>query len=61
MRVRVRTNQHGHPEFRWPDLPTYMLREGESRGGEFVLNTVEVEAFLNQKLGRRRWRLAPWG
>ena len=50
LRVRVRTNTHGHPEFNWRDLPTCMLHEHESRGGEFVLDTNAVETFLGHKV-----------
>ena len=57
IRVRVRTNTHGDPEFNWRDLPTYMLHEHESRGGEFVLDTNAVETFLGQRITASRWRL----
>ena len=57
IRVRVRTNTHGHPEFNWRELPTYMLNENESRGGEFVLVTKAVETFLGHKVTPPRWRL----
>ena len=39
-----------HPEFNWRDLPTCMLHEHESRGGEFVLDTNAVETFLGHKV-----------
>ena len=59
IRVRVRTSTYGHPEFNWGDLPTYMLHENQSRGGEFVLDTKAVEGFLGQRVTSRRW-LARW-
>ena len=58
IRVRVRTNTHGSPEFDWRELPTYMIRDNESRGGEFVLNTGAVESFLGDKITAPRWKRA---
>ena len=60
IRVRVRTNSYGHPEFDWRELPTYMLLDNESRGGEFVLNTDAVERFLGDKITAPRWKRALW-
>ena len=54
--IRVGSNSFGIPDFEWRDLPTYMLREHESRSAEFVLDVKAVENFLGERFDpQRRW------
>lgn len=55
LRVRVPTDSYGRPSFNWEDLPTYMLHENQSRGGEFVLESPAVEGFLDERVQPRTW------